>query len=287
MVSKYPYVSPLAAGLVLFLISLTSDGKLSDLLVNISASLVTIPIVIFLYEKVREKAEAEKNRDLSNYVKMQADRELLTLLGRIAPLVIGTPTPGLNKTLKLLGMTRKKMLKNIETKSVMAFFLATDWVQSEKSINDLVSSELTYNNLSVEERNNFIRLIGAIRQLEIATEPRYYKAAGEPDDKYKVVNGNELNSVNKFENRYLLMSKTNRAEQFVVAAFNDINVGKYRVEYTLPMLANKEGIRLLVDAVAEVLECIDKWHELRGDVFLLDTRHFRAVRAPKRQSKSS
>ncbi|HEY1085263.1 MAG TPA: hypothetical protein VGE34_00870 [Candidatus Saccharimonadales bacterium] len=164
----------------------------------------------------------------------------------------------------------------------MAFFLATDWLQSEKSINDLVSSELTYNNLNVEERNNFIRLISAIRQLEIATEPRYYKANGEPNDRYKVVNGNELNSVNKFENRYLLMAKTKKTDQFVVAAFNDINVGKYRVEYTLPMLANNDGRKLLLEAIAEVLRCIDKWHKLRGNVFLLDTRHFRATPTPKK-----
>ncbi|HMI09501.1 MAG TPA: hypothetical protein VK497_03860 [Candidatus Saccharimonadales bacterium] len=284
VINKYPYVLPLAAGIVLFLVSLTFDGKLSDLLVNVSASLVIIPIVIFLYEQVREKAEAEKNKDLSDYVKMQADRELLTLLNRIAPLVIGTPTPGLNKVLKLLQMTPEKMLKSVEVNSVMVFFLATDWLQSEKAINDLVSSELTYNNLNVEERNNFIRLIGAIRQLETATEPRYYKANGKPDDKYKVINGSELNKVNKFENRYLLMSKTKKSGQFAVAAFNDINIGKYRAEYTLPMLANNDGRRLLVDAVAEVLECIDRWHKLRGDVFLLDTRHFRAVQSPKGRS---
>src|ERR1035437_521197 len=107
-------------------------------------------------------------------------------------------------------MTPEKVLENIEANSVMVFFLATDWLQSEKSINDLVSSELTYNNLNVEERNNFIRLISAIRQLEIATEPRYYKTSGEPDSKYKVVNGNELNDANKFENRYLLMSKAKK-----------------------------------------------------------------------------
>lgn len=284
-INNHPYVQPLIAGVIMFLVSLFFDGKLSDLLVNLSASLVVIPIVIFLYEKVREKAEAEKNKDLSDYVKMQADRELLSLLDRIAPLVIGTPTPGLNKVLKLLGMTPEKMLKNIETKSVMVFFLATDWSQNEKAINDLVSSELTYNNLNIEERNNFIRLISAIRQLETATEPRYYKASGEPTDRYKVINGNELSSVNKFENRYLLMAKTKKTDQFVVAAFNDINVGKYKLDYTLPMLASNDSGHLLVDAVTEVLACIDTWQRLRGNEFLLDTRHFRTIRTPKKRSE--
>ncbi|MDK2899420.1 MAG: hypothetical protein PWQ10_607 [Patescibacteria group bacterium] len=278
VINKYPYVLPLTAGIGLFLMSLCFDGKLSDLLINLSASLVIIPIVILLYEKVREKADAEKNKDLSNYVKMQADRELLTLLGNIAPLVIGTPTPGLNKVLKLLNMSSTRILNNIETKSIMVFFLATDWSLSEKAINELVSNDLTYNNLSIEERNNFIRLISAIRQLEIATEPRYYVPSGKPDDKYKVVNGNEIGGANKFENRYLLMVKTKKVEQFVVAAFNDININKYRRDYTLPMMAKGDGKKLLLDAVAEVLECVDTWHKLRGNEFLLDARHFRTAR---------
>lgn len=270
---------------MLFLASLPFDGKLPDLLINLSASLFIIPIVIFLYEKVREKAEAEKNRDLSDYVKMQADRELLTLLGRISPLVIGSPTPGLNKVLKLLGMTQQKMLKNLETHTVMVFYLATDWLQSENAIRELVSSELTYNNLSVDERNNFIRLIGAIRSLEIATESRYYMAQGKPNVKYNVVNGKELNGTNKFENRYLLMTKTKKSDQFVVAAFNDINIGKYSIDLTTPMIINNDGKKLLVEAISEVLDCIEKWHEHRGSVFLLDTRHFKSVKNPEKQTK--
>jgi hypothetical protein len=281
---RYPYLLPFMAGLLLFVPSLFLKGRPADLLVNLSASLLVIPFVIVLYERVRERAEAEKNRDLSNYVKMQADRELLTLLSRIGPLVIGTPTPGLNKVLKLLSLSPEKMEKNIESKPVMAFYLATDWALSEVAIKDLVSSELTYNNLNVDERNNFIRLIGAIQRLAIATEPRYFMAAGEPDPKYSVVNGKELNSANKFENRYLLMAKTKKSDQFVVAAFNDIDVGKYQIDYTQPMKANNDGKRQLLDTVAEVLDCIAVWHKQRGDVFLLDTQHYRAIRVPKKSS---
>jgi hypothetical protein len=281
---RYPYLLPFATGLLLFVLSLFLKGRPADLLVNLSASLVVIPLVIVLYERVRERAEAERNRDLSNYVKMQADRELLTLLGRIAPLVIGTPTPGLNKVLKVLNLSPERMQKNIETQAVMVFYLATDWAMSEAAIRELVSSELTYNNLSVDERNNFIRLIGAIRRLAIATESRYFMADGQPDPKYNVVNGTDLNSANKFENRYLLMAKTKKSDQFAVAAFNDIDVGRYRADYTQPMKANNEGKGLLLDAVAEVLDCVAIWHKQRGDVFLLDTQHFRAIRAPKRPS---
>lgn len=89
---------------------------------------------------------------------------------------------------------------------------------------------------------------------------------------------NEIGGVNKFENRYLLMVKTKNVEQFVVAVFNDININKYRRDYTLPVMAKGDGKQLLLDAVAEVLECVDTWHKLRGNEFLLDTRHFRTAR---------
>jgi hypothetical protein len=264
-INKHPYVLPFAVGIILFLASLPFNGKLSDLLVNLSASLVIIPAVIFLYEKVREKAEAEKNRDLSDYVKMQADRELLTLLNRISPLVIGSPTPGLNKVLKLLSMTQEKMLKNLETHTIMVFYLATDWLQSENAIRELVSSELTYNNLSVDAR--------------------YYMASGKPDTKYNVINGKELNDANKFDNRYLLMTKTKKSDRFVVAAFNDINIGKYSFDLTTPMKINNDGKKLLVEAISEVFECIEKWHKYRGNVFLLDTHHFKSFRSSQKRAK--
>lgn len=161
---------------------------------------------------------------------MNIDREILSLLNRVSPLVIGTPTPGLNKVLKLLSMDEASMRKVLDTYTPMVFYLATDWLQSENKIAELLANEVVYNDLNIEERNIFIRLIGAIRALEYAADPRFYMASGSPDLKYKVVKGSEFNPTTKLDDRYLLMAKTKKSDEFVVAAFNDIDRGKYRID---------------------------------------------------------
>ncbi|HEX8763119.1 MAG TPA: hypothetical protein VF733_05170 [Candidatus Saccharimonadales bacterium] len=278
ILKRFPYAIAIIAGLLFYLLaSLTSDN-LSGLLLNISASLVTIPIVIFSYEAIKEKVAKEDNRDLSEYVKMNIDREILSLLNRVSPLVIGTPTPGLNKVLKLLNMNEEKMRKTLENYSPMAYYLATDWGYSEDQFALLLANELIYNNLSVDERNAFIRLIKAVRTLEYATSPRFYKKGGDANPKYTIVKGSEIDQVTKFQNRYLLMAKTKKSNELAVAAFNDLKMGKYKIDLLTPMKPNNDGKELLLSCTLEILECISAWSQSRGKDFLIDSRNFRMKR---------
>lgn len=284
LLKRFPYSLALLAGLLLYFAASVFSGNLSGLLLNVSASLITIPIVIFTYEAIQKRIAKESNRDVSQYVKMNIDRELLSLLNCVSPLVIGTPTPGLNKVLKLLSMDELAMQKVLDTYRPMVFYLATDWSRSENKIAELLANEVIYNDLSIEERNIFIRLIGAIRALEFATDPRFYLMDGEPNSKYKIVKGSEVDPTTKLENRYLLMARTKKSDEFVVAAFNDINRGKYhQMDLLTPMKINTEGKRLLVECVAEVLECISAWMDSRGNEFILDSRNFRTKRVESRK----
>lgn len=275
LLKRFPYSLALLAGLLFYFAANVLTGNLSGLLLNISASLITIPIVIFTYEAIQKRIAKESNRDVSQYAKMNIDRELLSLLNCVSPLVIGTPTPGLNKVLKLLSMDETSMRKVLDTYTPMAFYLATDWSYSENKIAKLLANEVVYNDLSIEERNMFIRLIGAIRALEFATDPRFYLASDTPNPKYKIVKGSEVDPTTKLENRYLLMAKTKKSNEFVVAAFNDINRGKYRIDLLTPMKIKSEGKKVLVGCVVEVLECISAWMDSRGNEFILDSRNFK------------
>lgn len=276
LLKRFPYSLALLAGLLFYLAASLTSGDLSGLLLNISASLVTIPVVIFTYEAIKEKIAKESNHDVSQYVKMNIDRELLSLLNRVSPLVIGTPTPGLNKVLKLLAMNEASMRKVLDDYTPLAFYLATDWSHSEDKIAELLANGVVYNDLSIEDRNIFIRLIGAIRSLEFATDPRFYMASGGPVTRYKIVKGNEIDPTITLENRYLLMAKTKKSNEFAVAAFNDINRGKYRIDLLTPMKPNNEGKAMMTGCVVEVLECISAWMDSRGNEFILDSRNFRA-----------
>lgn len=279
ILKHFPYAVAIIAGLFFYLLASMTTGNFSGLILNVSASLITIPIVIFVYEAIKEKIAKESNKDLSDYVKMNIDREILALLNRVSPLVIGSPTPGLNKVLKLLSMNEEKMRKTLDSYSPMAYYLATDWGYSEDQIATLLANELVYNNLSVDERNAFIRLIKAVRTLEYATDPQFYKKDGEINPKYTIIKGSEIDQVTKFENRYLLMAKTKKSDGLAVAAFNDIKSGKYNIDLLTPMKPNNDGQELLLSCVVEILECVSAWTHSRGNDFLIDSRNFKMKRS--------
>ena len=101
--ANIPYILAVALGVVLFLTSFMMDDvivlkKLSDLLLDLSASLLSIPIILYSYEVVKNKIDHSRNKDISEYVKMNVDREIVTLLKSLAPLIMkedaNTSRPG-------------------------------------------------------------------------------------------------------------------------------------------------------------------------------------------------
>lgn len=275
ILKRFPYILSLIAGSIFYLCAHLTGGNLSGFLLNISASLFTIPIVIYSYELIKEKISKESNRDVSEYVKMNIDSELLSLLDRVSPLVSKKVAPGLEKVLVFLRMDEADIRKNLTRTTPFVFHLATEWARSERQFSKLLANELIYNNMTIDERNMLIRLIKITRTLNYATDPRFYVAESKPNSDYRVINGNEIDRVTKFNNRYLLLKKSKRDGEFRVAAFNDIDINKYKIDLLMQMKIDKEGQKLLFSALIEIKSCVDIWLNTRGDSFILDDKIYK------------
>jgi hypothetical protein len=234
--------------------------------------------VIFTYEAVKDRLVKERNREVSDYTKMNIDREILSLLNRVTPIIMEKCSIN-----RFLSLNEKTLDNAMQSHTPLAFYLATDWKYSENQFADLLTNGLIYDNLSLDERNIFIRLIKAIRPLEYATDPKFYFVQGKPTSQYIIAKGNDIDPSTKLENRYLLLKKTRAPNQFVVKSFNDINKGKYKVDLLSPLKAGKHGRLLLIECCLEISKCITDWRNSRGNEFLLDDRNFRFGK--KRKSK--
>jgi len=282
LLKRFPYIVSLVAGAILFFIAGYLSENLSGLVINVSASLFTIPLVIYSYELIKEKIAKDGNKDLYEYVKMNVDRELMSLLDTVAPFSAVKVAPGLEKILYFIEMNKVKMKENLSKVTPFVFNLATKWSYTEDQLATLLSNEVIYNNMSIEERNAIIRLIKATRTLEYATNPKYYTEYGVPDGNYKVIKGSEFDLATKFQNRYLLMKRLKNGESFRVAAFNDLDEHKFKIDLLTPMKPNAEGQKMLFNALSEIQICLEIWLKSRGREFILDSHVHKLVR--KRQA---
>ena len=116
--ANIPYILAVALGVVLFLTSFMMDDvivlkKLSDLLLDLSASLLSIPIILYSYEVVKNKIDHSRNKDISEYVKMNVDREIVTLLKSLAPLIMKEDA-NTSRVCELLKITKSKAMKSLQ-----------------------------------------------------------------------------------------------------------------------------------------------------------------------------
>ena len=287
---KIPYLLAIILGVILFFAALGLDDvriseKISDLLLNLSASLLAIPIILYSYEVVKNRINRSQDKDVSEYVKMNVDREIITLLKRLTPLVMKYD-PNTLKSYKILNITRNQAIKSLEEYNPLAFHLATDWVYIEDQFMGLIANELVYNNLSIEERNAFVKIIKELRNLDYLTDPKFFRSAGKGDAKLSVISGKDLDPNIKFESRFLLMRHIEATDEAIVVSFNDIKVGKYMVSLTTPMKSSKGVNENIIDNLLNIQKYLKVWIDRRGDEFLVDSRNFR-IRNTRTRNKFS
>lgn len=277
--ANIPYILAVALGVVLFLTSFMMDDvivlkKLSDLLLDLSASLLSIPIILYSYEVVKNKIDHSRNKDISEYVKMNVDREIVTLLKSLAPLIMKKDA-NTSRVCELLKITKSKAMKSLQDYHPLVFYLATDWGCIEDRFMDMIASELIYDNLSVEERNIFVKIVRELRNLDYLTDPKFFRVADKEDAKLFTIQGRNIDPSTKFKERFLLMRKMKIENTAMVIGFNDIKHGKYKVSLTTPMMGSAAVNENIVESILNIRSYLEVWLDKRGNEILLDSRNFR------------
>jgi len=82
-----PYICACIVGITIYLISLFIRNKLRDLLINISASFLSIPLLLLFYDMIKESTNKKLNKEIFDYSKTMVDSEILNCLNQISKMI--------------------------------------------------------------------------------------------------------------------------------------------------------------------------------------------------------
>ncbi len=115
MLKALPYGASCTAGLGFYGLGLLTTGDFKNLLMNISAALFAIPVILFFYEIIKSASESKLNKEIFEYGKMQVDREALGIIHQLMKIVY--PLDTVDRTFK--GITNFLALSKEELRNIL------------------------------------------------------------------------------------------------------------------------------------------------------------------------
>jgi len=82
-----PFLASLLAGLLFYFLGLRLNDDLKGLFYNISAAFLAIPFLYLFYELTQKFSNRKLNKEINDYLKMQVDREILSIINQLVKIV--------------------------------------------------------------------------------------------------------------------------------------------------------------------------------------------------------
>jgi hypothetical protein len=95
LLRSIPYLVAACAAGILFYIAKNLSGNPKDLVLNLCADFLAIPVLLLAYESVKTWTHRKLNRQIYDYAKMQVDKEALGIINYAIKLVYPNKKPGL------------------------------------------------------------------------------------------------------------------------------------------------------------------------------------------------
>lgn len=273
----FPYLTSILAGLLFYLIGIRLNENFKGLFVSISAAFLAIPFIYLFYQVAQKFSKKKLNKEISDYAKMQIDREILSIINQLSKIVY--PLEERDRTLKgidnFLSIKGGNIKENISKKEYFGFQVFKKWDVSESNLHEILRNPYILSKLEDEQIIAVIQLIKSIRQLEQVQKIKdLYIKTDKTASSFKIVSGKDLNERNvKFPDRCLLL-KGLGDKKFLVLDFGDFP--QYSIDKLLQIfkIADKY-IDIYADAIFDLISEINNWINLTGEEFLVDTKMFR------------
>ena len=273
----FPYLTSILAGLLFYLIGIRLSENFKGLFVSISAAFLAIPFIYLFYQVAQKFSKKKLNKEISDYAKMQIDREILSIINQLSKIVY--PLEERDRTLKgidnFLSIKGGNIKKNISKKEYFGFQVFKKWDVSESNLHEILRNPYILSKLEDEQIIAVIQLIKSIRQLgQVQKIKDLYIKTDKTASSFKIVSGKDLNERNvEFPDRYLLL-KGLGDKKFLVLDFGDFP--QYSIDKLLQIfkIADKY-IDIYADAIFDLISEINNWVNLTGEEFLVDTKMFR------------
>lgn len=270
------------AGVLFYFVSISVDGKLSDLLINISAAFIVVPLLYVFYEVVRSASRKKLNETIFDYAKMQVDRELLSLLNQLQKLVLTMNEQEFSQKAvnEFLVRDEEFIEKKLITSKHLGFQVLKHWETGEKGLHDLLKNAFILESMENEQVIAIVEILARLRELEsIQKVEALYIETNETANEYKVVGGANYHMGNQeLPDRHLLL-KYLEDDKFIVCDFGDIakyNLGKCLKYFKI----NDKIARPYAKVIFNLLGAINTWLDATNLEFIVDEKMFRTNKAP-------
>lgn len=273
----FPYLTSILAGLLFYLIGIRLSENFKGLFVSISAAFLAIPFIYLFYQVAQKFSKKKLNKEISDYAKMQIDREIPSIINQLSKIVY--PLEERDMTLKgidnFLSIKGGNIKENISKKEYFGFQVFKKWDVSESNLHEILRNPYILSKLEDEQIIAVIQLIKSIRQLEQVQKIKdLYIKKDKTASSFKIVSGKDLNERNvEFPDRYLLL-KDLGDKKFLVLDFGDFQ--QHSIDKLLQIFKiDDKYIDIYADAIFDLINEINNWVNLTGEEFLVDTKMFR------------
>jgi hypothetical protein len=237
----------------------------SNWLLAISANLISVLFIYFLYELIKAKSEKELIKGIFQYAKSYVDGDIFAILYTLSKFVYGFKEgKSLVKTLGLTKLTKDELKSVIENKKHLGFQIFKLWENTYNYFSKVLENNFVLKKLDDDHILLIINLINAFKKTERDfTNENNYDIVGQKTDEYRVVRGIDINKENiQFPNRYLLM-RILEDNKYVVEDFGDFpyeNIEKLLNVYEI----KPEKSAKMASDMLEIYYLINKWLKLTG-----------------------
>jgi len=273
----WPYTASLITGYLLYIVGSKMEGDAKGLVQNISAAFVAIPCLYVIYELAQRFSTKRLNKEIFEYGKMLIDREALSIVSQLIKSVYSYETrdtsfQGIRTFLSLEKINVKGIIEQTKYLGFQAF---KAWIVTENKLHEILCNAFILQRMDDDQIISVITLIKSLRRLEaIQKIETLYKITERKAENYQMQSGKAINPANKeYPDRYLLL-KYLKDDKYIVTDFGDF--APYQSNKLLNIcFVQPQFIDTYADAICDVISDINRWLELTGDEFLIDTKMFR------------
>lgn len=278
-----PYFAAIIVGLIFYFFGQNLSENIKALFINISAAFFAIPLIYLFFQVAQNISKKRLNKEISDYTKMQVDREILSIINQLQKMVYLIEERDFSQVGvdDFLSHTEDKLMQVLSEREYLGFQIFKKWEVTEENLHAVLKNSLIVSRSDDDQIIYIILIIKSLRYLEnIQKNEELYVNTGKKATSYKIVAGSKLNADNiKFPDRHLLLKDLGKNKS-LVADFGDFplyNISKLLQTFTI----NEQHCEHYADGIHSLIKDINNWVRITGGEFVLDTKMFRPVSVSK------
>jgi hypothetical protein len=274
-----PYFVSICAGFLFYGLTPFVNENLKSLFIHLSAVFFAVSLMFLFYEVIKNLSHKKLNQEIFDYVKMQIDKEVLSIVNQLSKMVYSYKERdhSLGGISKFLLMNKEDIKNLVSTNEYLGFQIYKSWDMSEKGFHELLKNSFMVKRLEDSHVICIISIIKSLRAIEAMQKWQdLYVMTETRATNYKTVSGRELSSYNvEFPDRLLLLKDIGDGKS-IVEDFGDFPL--YQKDKLLnAFTVNKSAVEPYSEIISEIISDINSWLEKTGSEVLVDTKTFRLV----------